>query len=455
MSIRTQHGNFHYRFMLRGKKYFGVCEGCTNKKSAEKYEKDLINTQRRLLAQNSVKALIENFKEELSGGTQIPIAEAFDLSLKKPQKRMAGEKQIEHKRTYWRDYAAFMQANYPAITHLSQVTKKHAEEYIQHLRTHGRFDKTVSQRGKKDYTREFLLSPRTLNVMHERVAGVFSLLADDAGLAENPFLKVPKLKKSGETREAFSEEELRLIFAKAAAENPFVYGLFAVGVSTGMREGDICTLRWREVDLAEGFIKRVTLKTGKGVEVPILPPLREFLMQQKQKSGGDEYVLPEHAQMYRDNPDGISWRVKGFLEKVVVGTRVSDDGTTEEITMQTTKMTKGGRAVSIRDVHSLRHTFAYLAGVYGVPLPIVKDILGHLSPEMTARYQAHADRTTKARTMERIPSFISTRQLPPSEEIAAVPLSVKTSDDRLSELREYLKTAKDLRRDAIMRIIGD
>ena len=96
--------------------------------------------------------------------------------------------------------------------------------------------------------------------------------------------------------------------------------------------------------------------------------------------------------MYQTNPSGTSYRFKSFLE---------------EFGIRTTRNVEGrSRAVSIRDVHSLRHTFAYMAGVYQIPLPVVQSILGHMSPEMTKHYQAHADREAKEKYLARMPDSI-------------------------------------------------
>ena len=133
-------------------------------------------------------------------------------------------------------------------------------------------------------------------------------------------------------------------------------------------------------------------KTGAHLEIPILPPLAKFIEEQKALSPDSEYVLPEHAAMYQTNPSGISYRVKNFLEGLGI---------------ETTRTGKGrGRATSVKDVHSLRHTFAYMAGCYQIPLPIVQSILGHMSPEMTKHYQAHADRLAKEKYLAQMPDFL-------------------------------------------------
>jgi integrase len=221
--------------------------------------------------------------------------------------------------------------------------------------------------------------------MHE----IFEILAEDAGLIENPFASIPKLKNDYQQREAFTEDELKLIAEQA---DEFIYPIFAIGISTALREGDICTLRWSEIDFNRNLITRKMLKTGNTVEIPIMPPLHELLIKLKEKYGDNEYVLPEHASMYLKNTDGISWRVKKFLKSLGIKTTKKVPGRT--------------RAVSIKDVHSLRHTFCYLAGAYGIPFLVVKDICGHVSEEMTALYQKHATVELKREKLQKMPDFM-------------------------------------------------
>lgn len=382
---------FHYKFYRSGKTYRGVCEGCRDKESAKKYEQGIKDKISKLSEQKSVKAIVENFRDELSGGNPIAIAEAYELSLKKPRKLQPSNKQIESKRSYWRDFLRFMESKYPEIVNLSEVERKHAEEYLQHLRTKGRFDKQVTYKAKKakGYKREHNLSPRTCNVFHNSIKEVFNVLAHDAGIIENPFRNIYKLKNDYQRREAFTEDELKLIAEKAG---PFILPLFEIGISTALREGDICTLRWREIDFDRNLITKKTHKTGKIVEIPILPPLKSRLIAWKTTARDSEYVLPEHAEMYRSNPGGIGLRVKNFLDGLGIENTIKPKGRT--------------RSVSIKDVHSLRHTFCYLAGVYGIPFLIVKDICGHVSPEMTALYQRHATIEEKRKQLQQMPDFM-------------------------------------------------
>ena len=130
---------FHYRFMSRGKLYQGVCKGCTNEKAALKYERTIKEKVNELSKQKNVKALVENFRDEMTGGSEIFLSDAFELSLKKPRKRQPAKRLIDSKRSYWRDFIDFMETNYQDIKRLTDVRECHAEEYIQYIREHGRY----------------------------------------------------------------------------------------------------------------------------------------------------------------------------------------------------------------------------------------------------------------------------------------------------------------------------
>ena len=64
------------------------------------------------------------------------------------------------------------------------------------------------------------------------------------------------------------------------------------------------------------------------------------------------------------------------------------------------------RAVSIKDLHSCRHTFCYYAGLNGVPLNVVQSIVGHMTPEMTKHYSDHASLEVKREKMQLLPDFM-------------------------------------------------
>lgn len=390
---------FYYRVMVGRKRYTGST-GCTRQADALKFERDKLDVLRK---QRSARAVVENFRDELAGGRRVELDKAFDLFRGKPRRKPVGPKQMASKESYWADWLAFLKARYPSARRLSDVTLEMAQSYICQLRENGKFDKEVGYKLK--YRRSAVtyeagcvkLSPRTVNVYHKTLQQIFDTLADDASLIDNPFRKVLKLDNEYEQRDAFTPEELKKIGEASRTNDPFVFALFVLGMGTGLREGDICTLRWQEVDLAGGWITRRMSKTGKLVRIPIMPSLRAFLDQAlATRTLDQEFVLPEHAAIYLSNPSGIGYRVRAFLEGLSIVTTRKVDGRS--------------RAVSVKDVHSLRHTFCYLAAIHGVPANIVQSVVGHMDERMTQMYMDHASDQVKREKLSQLPDYLGQLQ---------------------------------------------
>ncbi len=419
---------YHYEFMQNKKRYFGVCEGCTTERSAREYEKRVKEQVKELAEQKSARKLVENFRDQLAGGGAILLKDGYREAQQKPRKHIPSPPRNQLKNAHWNDFVSFMAATYPEITRLSQVTRKHAEDYISFLRTKGRYNtRIVYTRGSKEIVSnsDGPLANATLIDYQTTLTEVFTLLHEDAGIIDNPFAGIPKPPRNSETREAFTEEELKVI-----GENldSFTKPLFYMATTTALREGDICTLLWSEVNFQENVISRARMnKTGRPVEIPIMGPLLNYLLElqrQQRDRPADEYtkyVLPEHARMYLMNPTGVSYRIKQFLENTCG--------------IKTTRTIPGRkRANSVKDLHSCRHTFCYYAGIYGIPLNVVQSIVGHMTPEMTKHYSDHATREIKRQKMALMPSFLISE---PHQQIladgSANRMELKKIIDQLSE----------------------
>ena len=90
-------------------------------------------------------------------------------------------------------------------------------------------------------------------------------------------------------------------------------------------------------------------------------------------------LAPELAAQYKKNESMISTEFKDFLNKLKI---------------KNTVKTESGRVMSIKDIHSLRHTFAYTAAKNNIPLSVVQAILGHANESTTkiySKYASHQD----------------------------------------------------------------
>lgn len=376
MAVRKKGNSFYWELTIGGKRKSGVCKGCTTKREAEQYERDFKKTIAEAEKIEAVDQLFEARRRKLTGDVRLLLADAFTLAMRKPRKRQPAAAQIKAKASCFADFVAFMQGEYPDVTELAAVSRSHAEAYISYIQANGRYAARSSyERSGKTvvFTAPVTVpSARTQKLYRDTCEEVFTLLADDAGISRNPFKGIEVSTAKAETREAFSMAELDIILAKA---DNFTRVLFTTALCTGLREGDICTLRRDEVDMNSLIITRETRKTGARVEIPIMPPLAELLRNSLALVNNSEYVFPEHAEMYLSNRSGVSYRIKKFLESIGI---------------EHSRVPKGrSKAVSVKDLHSCRHTFCYLAGVNNIPLVVVQSIVGHMDEKMTQHYMAH------------------------------------------------------------------
>ncbi len=422
--------HYHFNFVHNEERYYGST-GCTRKRDAEAFVRNIIEP---LKQQKSAKQITENFRDTLSQGSNILVSEAFQKSKQKPRSKTVSEKQFQEKEKCWNDFCAFLVDHYADVRILKDVTSSMAEEYMTHLQSTGKYDKAIKYKQGKNTIQyrqnaEMKLSPRAYNMYLGSLKDVFRLLSKDAGLLENPFEGIKRMPKKDERREAFTPSELRKI---SESGDEFVYALFAIGIYTGFREGDICTLKWDEVDLENRKISKRIEKTDNDVEIPIMPPLYDYLVRLKSEENPDQleseytkYALPEHAKLYKESSEGVGYRVRKLLKSLNIETK--------------RKIPRRTRAVSVKDVHSLRHTFIYQASLHGIPTNVVQSVVGHSDPAMTMWYATHVDLEAKREKMGSLPDFmgLTNRSLSRIEE----PLS---DEAKIELIHQLLKGKSDL-----------
>lgn len=168
------------------------------------------------------------------------------------------------------------------------------------------------------------------------------------------------------------DEALRLM--EAVPERSAVMVLAAL--KTGLRLGELCALRWQDVDLIKGQLRVCraatrgiieTPKSGKSRTVPIPDVLVSALKAHKAQTFMRSDLVfcgPEGQLLTRDH-------VKRVLPQAC-------------------------KKAGLREIqwHGLRHTYASHLVMLGVPLKVVQELLGHASLEMTMRY-AHLSPDSK------------------------------------------------------------
>ena len=222
-------------------------------------------------------------------GKEPPSLKLDDLSsawVNLPRRRQIGASYVAICRSHLDRFVAHVKQRNPQATTLADVTTAMAESFMAGERARG-------------------VVGRTYNGVLSLLKSTFTKLRRKAGLLENPFDEIVSRDEDTIHRIPFTPEELKEIL-DAAKDDDFCRPLIVTGICTAMRRGDVCQLRWEDVDMKRGFITLETSKTGAGVTIPMFELLRLELAKLPRTS---EYCFPEQAETYQSRPDVITNRL--------------------------------------------------------------------------------------------------------------------------------------------------
>jgi len=298
----------------------------------------------------------------------LALANAWQVWLDSPMKGNPGADTTERYAGHWQRFHTW--ADGRKLEFLHEITTNHADEYARDL-----------WRDK--------VAPRTFNGHMVFLRGMFATLKKAASLTENPWAEIKTMEKQTQGRVNFTPDELATIIRKA---DGFIRCAVGLAIFTGLRLGDVMTLRWADIhgDKIE-ITPSKTARKSKTVTLPVHPVLA-LLLAERRKQVTDDYVFPAEREEYLREPTRITNQFQKFL------TDTCGIVTTEA------KGEHRQRAIVRKGFHSLRHSFVSLCAINGVPQVVIQDLVGHGSPQMTALY-SHANFAQKSAAINTLPAM--------------------------------------------------
>jgi integrase len=287
----------------------------------------------------------------------LALAAAWTAFVRSPERRDCAASTLGQYEICWGKFVEWMQANRPKITALRDVDQATASEYLQSL-NHGK------------------LAPQTFNHHLSALRYITKTILDEARITKNPWLKFKYKTNVSFPRRELTVEELKRVIGTATGELKM---LFSIGLYTGLRLGDCCTLKWSEIDLHRGQIRRVPNKVArrcpKAIVIPIFEGLAEILAKvSEEKRVG--YVLPWHAGTYTGKNGNSRPQITQAIHKHFESCGITT----------LAKREVGRRSIVEVGFHSLRHTFVSMCRGANVPLAVVEYLVGHHSTALTQHY---------------------------------------------------------------------
>lgn len=155
--------------------------------------------------------------------------------------------------------------------------------------------------------------------------------------------------------EDLTKDQLARLLSVLDEDGGDVAQMMKLALFTGMRRGEICKLKWTDVNFDQGLIVIRNPKGGRTSMIPMNEQARRLLQARIQIS---EYVFPG----LRGPRENVNHQARSLAERA-------------------------GLPKDFRPFHGLRHTYASMLASSGqVDMYTLQKLLTHKSPQMTQRY---------------------------------------------------------------------
>ena len=258
------------------------------------------------------------------------------------------------------------------------------------------------------------LSARTVHGIHTTLHHALKTATEQNLIPNNPAAEVDPPKFDGTPMNILTKAQLEA-FMKAIEKDAFWHDFFYTAVTTGLRRGEICALRWEDLDTKQGTLHvRRTLhqekgkplttgdtKTYAGTRKIVLPSSTAEILRKRQSQACSPWIFHDPFRPELPiNPGRAYQQLKTLL---------AESGLPD-----------------IR-FHDIRHTFATHALSSGVDAKTLAGILGHTKASFTLDTYTHTTGDMQQRAAEIVGGFLTDylgEEMKPwqsSESMAAAP----------------------------------
>ena len=294
-------------------------------------------------------------------------------------------------------------------------TLRNYRSYIENHIRPGLGDKPLARITPKDVQRFYeklnnTLASSTVRCIHTTLHGALKAAQQAHLIASNPIEQTIAPRFSYGAKQILTDEQLD-VFMKVIAEDEIWCDFFYTELTTGLRRGEICGLKWEDFDETSGTLKICrTLyredgggltagdtKTSTGTRKIVLPSSTAALLSKRKVSALTEWIFPNPLKPEQPTDPGSAYR-------------------------QLKVLLKQAGLPNIR-FHDLRHTFATHALASGVDVKTLSSILGHTRAAFTLDTYTHTTGDMQKRASEVVGDFlidIFGEELRPWEESAKV-----------------------------------
>jgi len=280
--------------------------------------------------------------------------------------------------------------------YMNTITGEDLQDFFNERRSQG------NQKGKGG------LAPKTLTNLRNMMHLAFSQAVSNKLLAENPVesVRLPKAEKK-EMRVLNREEQTRLILAARRAPEPAAFGI-VFDLFTGLRIGELCGLRWENVDMDSRSFKVCETRNrlpnfDKSVETTT--SVKTVKTTKTDNSRRTVYIMDGLYQDlldYRTIQQSIQRQNPGYNPDGYVFCQENGQPYEPRTYQDLFKRCVRQAGIADANLHALRHTFATRALEQGMDVVTLSRLLGHATPSITLDKYGHALDDHKRTSVEKL-----------------------------------------------------
>lgn len=224
-------------------------------------------------------------------------------------------------------------------------------------------------------------TPRSLQYIFATIRQAWNMARRDGLLMGDSPTKQVKVPKVDNRRVRFlSHDEAETLLKALQDKDPLTHDLALLSLHTGLRMGEMASLKWSHINLDRGIITVMDPKGGEGRAAFMTEKVKVMFEAMKRREPDDYVFTGKRGDRLKDTP-------------IVFFEVVADLGLNKGITDRRQRVC----------FHTCRHSFASWHVTAGTDIYTVKSLLGHSVIAMTERYSHLAPGTLQnaTQTLER------------------------------------------------------